>query len=92
MWAWIVKLISGWLPIGVNSDGQKKSFGEFAGKILWVVGIIVLCSLATNVWDKLFPSKPSVINVTGDYINEKPDVAMLGCSMFRGYIKAGIRR
>jgi hypothetical protein len=38
---WFLNLISGWLPLGVNSAGEKKSIGEWAGKILWVVGIVV---------------------------------------------------
>lgn len=83
---WFKKLIGGWLPIGT------KPFGEYAGKILWCVGIVLMVSLATNVWEKLFPSKPSVVNVQGDYIQEKQDVAHFGCSMWRGYIKTGITK
>lgn len=90
MWDWIVKLISGWIPTG------QKPFGEWLGKIVWVIGIVLMVSLCTNVWqalmDRFFPPKPNVINVSGDYIQEKPDVMNFGCSLWRGYLKIGIKR
>lgn len=37
MWAWIVRLIGGWIPLG------NKPIGEWAGKLIWVAGIVTLC-------------------------------------------------
>ena len=82
---WDLKLASGWLP---NTP-------EKFGKILWVIGIVVLVLMSTNLYeriiDKFFPKQPNVINVSGDYIQEKADIAHFGCSMWRGYIKIGIK-
>lgn len=85
MWAWIVRLVGGWLPLGT------KPFGEYLGKIIWAVGIILMVSLATNIWDKLFPGKPDVVNVAGDYNAEQKDAAGIGCNLWKAYIKAGVR-
>ena len=88
MWAWLVKLVGGWLPIGT------KPFPEWAGKIIWAVGIVLMVSMATNVWEKFFPAKPSTqIQQVGTYYAEpKPDVLGVGCNLWRAYIKAGIRQ
>ena len=97
MMDWLMKLISGWLPIGVNSDGQPKPFGEWLGKILWVVGIVLLVSLATNVWEKFFPGKANVsttISAGGTQIiqqAEPRDMMGFGCNIFRAYLKTGIK-
>jgi hypothetical protein len=87
--SWFLNLLSGWLPIGVNSAGEKKSFGEWAGKIVWVVGIV----LALMFLDKVF-NKPPVINVGKDGVvnmGEQRDVAGIGCNIFRLYIKGGLK-
>lgn len=85
MFAWIVKLVSGWLPTS----------GEKTGKILWVVGIVLLVLLSTNLYerimDKIFPQPPSVVNVAGDYNAEQKDVANFGCALWRGYVRIGIK-
>jgi hypothetical protein len=84
MWAWVVKFLGGFIPF------LTKPFGEWLGKILWVVAIIIIFNVAMN---KLFPPKPNTINVAGNYIAEgKGDVAHFGCSLWRGYIKTGITK
>ena len=93
---WLLKLISGWLPLGVNSDGQKKSFGEWSGKILWVVGIVLLVMFTTNIIQRLFPDKPNntTIQSGGTQIiqqAEPRDLMGVGCNMMRGYVKAGVK-
>ena len=50
--SWLKNLISGWLPIGVNSSGDMKSFGEWLGKIIWVVGIVLVVLIAWNRFTK----------------------------------------
>ena len=88
---WFLNLLSGWLPIGVNSSGEKKSIGEWAGKILWVVGIV----LALMFIDKVF-NKPPVTTIQSgatQIINqgEQRDVMGVGCNMWRLYIKGGMK-
>jgi len=87
MWAWVVKLIGGWLPTGT------KPFGEWIGKIIWVVGIVLMVSLVTNVWEKFFPRKPdTTIGTVGTYYAEpKRDVAGFGCNLWRVYLKTGVK-
>ena len=41
---WLIRLVGGWLPIGT------KPVSEWAGKIIWAVGIFVVCML---VWNRL---------------------------------------
>ncbi len=87
MWVWLVKLIGGWLPTGT------KPFGEWLGKILWVVGIILMVSLATNLFEKVIPSKPDVtIGQGGIYQAAEPrDIIGIGCNLWRWYIKGGMK-
>jgi hypothetical protein len=96
MWAWIVKLVSGWLPIGTNSSGDKKSFGEWAGKLCWVVGIVVACMAFQSVVEHFFPSKPNVTTIgqggTQIIYQEQRDVAGFGCNAWRMYIRSGIKQ
>ena len=85
MIAWLQKLIGGWLPIGT------KPFPEWAGKILWAIGIYLMCTFALT---KLFPDRPNVINVSDGGIvqqGEPRDLMSVGCNMWRGYIKAGVK-
>ena len=94
MISWIMKLISGWLPIGVNSDGQKKSFGEWSGKIIWVVGIVIACMLFMQMWEHFFPTKPNVTTVNGNQIiqqGDQRDMMGFGCNIMRGYGRVGIK-
>uniref|UniRef100_A0A6M3LU28 Uncharacterized protein n=1 Tax=viral metagenome TaxID=1070528 RepID=A0A6M3LU28_9ZZZZ len=89
MWVWLVKLIGGWLPTGT------KPFGEWIGKIIWVVGIVLLVSLGTNVFEKLFPAKPTQINLGqgSTYVaGEQRDVVGIGCNMWRWYVKGGMKQ
>lgn len=85
MWSWFITLVSGWFP----NSGKK------TGKILWVVGIVLLVLLSTNLYsrlmDKLFPKPPTVVNVAGDYNAEQKDLMQFGCSLWSGYIKLGIK-
>lgn len=37
---WLVRLLGGWLPIGT------KPLGEWAGKLIWAVGIATVCIAA----------------------------------------------
>lgn len=46
---WVIRLVGGWLPIGT------KGLPEWAGKILWVVGIII----AVNFVSDLIRPKPA---------------------------------
>lgn len=88
---WLMNLISGWLPIGRNSTGDKKSFGEWAGKIVWVVGIVV----AILFIDKIFNKPPTTTIQPGAtqviYQGDQRDMMGFGCNMFRLYIKAGVK-
>jgi hypothetical protein len=86
MMAWLLRLIGGWIPIGT------KPFPEWLGKILWAVGIFVVCSI---VMAKLFPEKAmtNVGKVETQIINqaEPRDMMGVGCNFFRAYIKAGVK-
>uniref|UniRef100_A0A6M3JYS7 Uncharacterized protein n=1 Tax=viral metagenome TaxID=1070528 RepID=A0A6M3JYS7_9ZZZZ len=87
MWPWLVKLIGGWIPIGT------KPVGEWLGKLLWVVGIILMVSLATNLFEKIIPSKPNVtIGSGGTYQAAEPrDTIGIGCNLWRWYVKGGMK-
>lgn len=76
MWQWVLKFLSGVIP------GQKP-FGEWSGKILWVVLIFTMCTGFINVWERFFPPKPNVINVAGDYTPGEKMVAHFECSAWR---------
>lgn len=89
MLAWLIKLIGGWLPIGI------KPFPEWIGKIIWAVGIVLLVNLTTNVFEKIFPAKPTQINFgqNSTYQASEPrDVVGIGCNMFRWYLKGGMKQ
>ena len=97
MFAWFVKLISGLIPTGVNSDGKPKSFGEWSGKIAFVV-IIVLVFFVVIPWivEKLFPNKPNVTNIGegGKQIiyTSEPMVAHFGCSAWKANARVWIAK
>jgi hypothetical protein len=55
--------------------------------ILGIGLIVLLLALCTNLWEKFFPSKPTVVNVAGDYVKEEPVVAHFGCSIWRANLK-----
>ena len=83
---WLLKLIGGWIPIGT------KPFPEWAGKIIWVVGIYLALNLAVSY----FSPKPTITTVGQggtQIINqaERQTGASFGCALWKGYIKAGIK-
>jgi hypothetical protein len=86
MMEWLLKLIGGWLPIGT------KPFPEWLGKILWAVGIFLLCTFLLN---RFFPEKTTThIESGGTQIiqqAEPRDMMGFGCNFMRGYIKAGVK-
>lgn len=84
---WFVKLLGGWFPF------ITKPFGEWLGKIIWVVGIVLLISLATNVWDKFFPPTPDtqIEMIETYYAEPQRDVAGIGCNLWRVYLKTGVK-
>lgn len=88
---WFLNLLSGWFPLGVNSSGEKKPFGEWAGKIIWVVGIVVFIIFL----DKVFNKPPTTTLQAGStqviYQGEPRDVMGFGCNMWKLYLKAGVK-
>ena len=83
---WLLKLIGGWIPIGT------KPFPEWAGKIIWVVGIYLALNLAMSY----FAPKPSITTVGkgGTQIiqqAEPRDTIGVGCNIFRLYVKGGLK-
>ena len=89
--SWLMNLVSGWLPIGVNSAGEKKSIGEWAGKIVWVVGIVIAL-----MWiDKVFNKPPTTTLQAGStqviYQGEQRDVMGVGCNMWKLYLRGGVK-
>lgn len=83
--SWLIKLIGGWLPIGT------KPFGEYVGKIIWVVGIVVALYFAKQGIDKLFsPAQQTRQTVqSGGVANtithNYPQPRMFGCSSVKVY-------
>lgn len=79
MWPWLVKLVGGWLPIGT------KPFGEYLGKILWAVGIILAVLI---IWNKF--TKPTTYirpdqdaeQIVNTYHYESPKTTV-GCTSLR---------
>jgi len=65
--------------------------GANFGKISYVIVIVLLVSVGTNLWEKFFPSKPNVVNVAGDYNAEQKDAAGIGCNLWKAYIRAGVK-
>ena len=88
---WFLNLLSGWLPLGVNSAGEKKLFGEWAGKIIWVVGIVVALMWLDKVFNK--PPTTTVQSGATQIINqaEPRDLMGFGCNAWRAYTKVGIK-
>jgi hypothetical protein len=83
MWNWLLKLVGGWLPIGT------KPFPEWAGKVIWAVGIWTACAWVSS---KVFPEKPVVQNIGTQIVqNDQRDMMGFGCSMMRAYLKAGVK-
>ena len=86
MWAWLTKLVGGWIPIGT------KPFPDWLGKVLWAVGIYTACTMLLS---HFFPAKTvTTIGAGGTQIiqqAEERDMMGLGCTMFRAYARVGIR-
>jgi hypothetical protein len=82
LWAWFVKLIGGWIPVGT------KPFPEWLGKVLWAVGIYLAMYF---VMAAVFPPKPVTQNIQTYQAAEPRDMMGAGCNIMRGYIKGGIK-
>jgi hypothetical protein len=82
----LLRLIGGWLPIGT------KPFPEWAGKIIWVVGIYIALNL---VMAHFFPAKSvTTIGQGGTQIiqqAEPRDTVGFGCNVFKLYVKGGLK-
>ena len=91
--SWLMNLISGWLPVGVNSSGEKKPFGEWAGKIVWVVGIYAACYFLSMLFFKPQVSNTTIQKGATQIIQqgEQRDVVGFGCNAWRMYIRTGIK-
>ena len=83
MWAWLLKLVGGWIPIGT------KPFPEWAGKVLWAIGIWTACAFVSS---KVFPEKPVVQNIgTQNVQTDQRDTFGIGCNIMRLYVKGGLK-
>ena len=78
MWSWIVRLLGGWIPLD-----PSKSFGEFTGKIIWVVGIVLVVLI---LWNK-FTSPTTTNNQKADgiYNDYEQPKATFGCATVKVY-------
>jgi len=65
MWAWVVKLLSGFLPI----DGKR------IGKIIWV---LALSAIAIGIYHKTFVAKTTNQVITTQIINQCSETKALG--------------
>ena len=64
-----------------------------AAKIAFYVIIMAIVFIGIPyVVEKVFPGKPDIVNVSGDYNQEPDDVAHIGCNMWRSYIRLGIKK
>lgn len=78
MWPWLLSLVSGWLPIGLNSEGKPKAFGEWAGKIIWVVGIVLAVLI---VWNRFTRSTTDTRQNAEEIVNNTySPKATFGCA------------
>ncbi len=83
LWAWLVKLFSGFIPI----DGKR------IGKIIWV---LVLCACAIGAYHKIFIAKTdkTIIQQGGTQIinqcSEDSKVLGIGVNIWKLHIKVGI--
>jgi hypothetical protein len=76
MWAWIVRLIGGWIPI-------EKPFGEWLGKIIWVVGIVLVVLV---IWNKFTaPTTTNNQKAEGIYNDYEQPKATFGCATVKTY-------
>ena len=89
--SWLLGLISGWLPLGTNSKGEKKSFGEWAGKILWVVGIVLVVMFVIKAMESKQVTTVQSGGTQVVYQGEQRDMMGFGCNIFRVYIKGGVK-
>jgi len=81
---WLLKLIGGWIPTG------SKPFPEWAGKIIWAIGIYLACYFVM-AW--IFPTKPVIQNIRTQNVQqaEQRDVMGFGCNIMRAYVKVGVK-
>ena len=78
MWAWIIRLVGGWIPL----PGGGKPFGEYAGKIIWVVGIVLLVLI---LWNKFTAPTTNQTVQRGGYAitNNNSPKSTFGCASLR---------
>lgn len=86
MMQWILKLIGGFLPIGT------KPFPEWAGKLIWAIGVALLVNIALG-WLSAPKQVTTVSHGGTQVINqaEPRDTIGIGCNLFRLYVKGGIK-
>lgn len=85
--SWLTRFLGGVIPTG------QKPFGDWLGKILWFVLLFALC---TGFMNFLFPQKPQHQTTVGAggtqiVVSEEPNVAQIGCTAWRGYVRIGIK-
>lgn len=89
--SWLLNVLSGWLPLGKNSSGSSKSFGEYSGKIIWVAGICIAIIFVVKFFEK--KSVTTISSGGTQIINqaEPRDVMGFGCNFMRLYLKSGVK-
>ena len=75
MWPWILKLVSGWIPIG------DKPLREYFGKIIWVVGIVLAVLIVWNRFTR--PTNDTRQNAEEIVNNTYSPKATFGCATTR---------
>jgi hypothetical protein len=76
---WLVRLFGGWLPLGT------KPVSEWLGKILWAIGIFLLCTIVYNKFTKPTTSNSphqEAESITNIYHQEAPK-ASFGCASLK---------
>ena len=74
---WALRLVGGWLPLG------NKPIGEWLGKILWVVGIFVLCFFVMTKFNGCKKAVPPPTQSAGGSITNYYTQPHFGCASIR---------
>ena len=85
MMQWILKLVGGFLPIGT------KPFPEWAGKLIWAIGIAVAVNLVIGALNR--PQVTTIAQGGTQIINqsEPRDTIGFGCNVFRLFVRGGLK-